>query len=333
MSDTIRCGHVAVVGRTNTGKSTLLNRIVGEKIAIVSPTPQTTRNTIIGLVNAYATEDGRLVRHPGASDRTPVAQVVLVDTPGFHKPQHELNRRMVREAEAAMDEVEVIVALVDVSDRPGKGDDFVLQRVRAAGPPFVIALNKIDRMGRRSELLPLIQRYWELGPQAVVPISAETGDGIDELLKEVVALLPEAPPEYPLHLTTDQNEMFLVTELIREKVLLATREEIPHATTVVVESIEDRPRKGGKDVIVVTARLLVEKENQKGILIGKGGTMLKRIGMAARQDIEEQLGVTCHLDLEVGLHPHWREDDAMLDELFISTRAVFFDRDPPGEEE
>lgn len=309
MSEGFRCGHVAIVGRTNAGKSTLVNRLVGEKISIVSPTAQTTRTIVVGACN-----------RPGA-------QVLLVDTPGFHKPQHELNRRMMREAEGALEGVDAIVAMVDAADRPGRGDDYMLQRVRDAGPPFIIALNKVDRMGSKGELLPLIERYWELGPAAVVPISATTGLGVEDLLAEAIKLLPEAPALHPLDITTDQSERFLVSELIREKILLATREELPHATTVVVESMADRKREGGPDELVVEARLLAEKENQKAILIGKGGAMLKRIGMAARLEIESLLGVRCHLMLQVGVHPRWRDDDRMLDEMFAGTRAILTEPD------
>jgi GTP-binding protein Era len=315
MSGDFRCGHVAVVGRTNAGKSTLVNRLVGEKISIVSPTPQTTRTIVVGVRN-----------EPGA-------QLVLVDTPGFHKPQHELNRRMMREAEGALEGVDAIVVLVDAADNPGRGDDFVLQRVRDAGPPFIIALNKVDRMSRKGELLPLIEKYWELGPAAVIPISSQTGLGVDDLVAECVKLLPESPAIYPADITTDQTERFLVAELIREKILLATREEIPHATTVLIESMEDKRRPEGKDVLVVEARLVTEKENQKAILIGKGGTMLKRIGTAARQEIEELLGVRCHLSLLVGLHPKWREDEGMLEEMFAGSRALVTEPDLPSEDE
>lgn len=309
MTAPFRCGHVAIVGRTNAGKSTLVNRLVGEKISIVSPTPQTTRTIVVGVCN-----------RPGA-------QVLLVDTPGFHKPQHEMNRRMMREAEGALEGVDAVIVLVDASDRPGRGDDYVLQRAREAGPPWVVALNKVDRMSRKSELLPLIEKYHALGPAAVVPISAADGMGVEDLLGEVIKLLPESPALHPPDITTDQTERFLVSELIREKILLATREEIPHATTVIVESMEDKPRAEGPGVLVVQARLLAEKENQKAILIGKGGAMLKKIGTAAREEIEKLLGVRCHLSLQVGLHPRWREDEGLLEEMFAGSRAILTEPD------
>ncbi len=304
MSAAFRCGHVAVVGRTNAGKSTLINQLVGEKVAIVSPTPQTTRTIVIGVVN-----------RPGA-------QVVLVDTPGFHKPQHELNRRMMREAEGSLEGVDATIVVVDAAGSPGRGDDYVLDRVRQAGMPFVVALNKIDRLSNKAQLLPLMERLWELGPKAIVPLSARDGSGVPELLTEILALLPESPAIYPADITTDQTERFMVAELIREKILLATREEIPHASTVIIEGVQEKARRGAPPVLVVNARLLAEKENQKAILIGKGGEMLKRIGTAARLDIEQQLGIKCHLSLQVGLHAKWRDDHAMLDRMLAGTRAL-----------
>jgi GTP-binding protein Era len=304
VSEPIRCGHVAIVGRTNAGKSSLVNRLVGEKVAIVSPAPQTTRTCIIGACN-----------RPGA-------QVVLVDTPGFHTPQHELNRRMVEEATHVLSGVDALVVVIDAAGDPGRGDDYVLARVKDSGTPFVVALNKIDTLKRKTDLLPMMERYHETGASAIVPVSAMTGDGVEPLLAEVVKLLPEGPAVYPTDIRTDQSERFFVAELIREKVLLATREEIPHATFVVVDDVEEKPREEGPPVLVIEARLLVEKENQKAILIGKGGSMLRRIGTAARQDIEAQLGVRCHLALVVGVHPRWREDGALLDSLLVPTRST-----------
>ena len=320
MTGIFRCGHVAVVGRTNAGKSTLLNHLVGEKVAIVSPTPQTTRTLIIGVVN-----------RPGV-------QVVFVDTPGFHKPQHSLNRRMMRQAEGSLEGVDAAVVVIDAAGSPGRGDDYVLDRVRRADVPFVVALNKIDRLSNKADLLPMMQHASDAGPVAVVPIAARDGSGVEELLGVLMPLMPEAPAIYPADITTDQSERFMLAELIREKILLATREEIPHASTVLIESVEEKPRKGKPPMLVVAARLVAEKENQKAILIGKGGSMLKRIGIAAREDIEKQLGVSCHLSLQVGLHARWRDDDAMLDSLLAGTRALIMadrleDGLPSGEEE
>ncbi len=304
MIEPFRCGHVAIVGRTNAGKSTLVNRLVGEKISIVSPTPQTTRNLIIGVLNE------------------PSCQVILVDTPGFHVPEHELNRRMVADAQASMGGVDAIVQVIDASDRVGRGDDFVAQRVRAAETPFVVALNKVDEVRPKQKLLPLMERFAD-GAVAVVPISARDGEGIAALLDVVRGLLPESPAIYPRDITTDQTERFQVAELIREKILLATREEIPHATAVLVERIEEKARDAQRGpLLVVEAVLAVEKENQKAILIGRGGAMLQRIGTAARLDIEEQIDMRCHLALVVSVLPRWREDRGVLERLFAGTRAL-----------
>lgn len=324
MSDSkmpMRCGHVAVVGRTNAGKSTLVNQIVGEKISIVSPVPQTTRNVIIGVRNG------------------PGYQLVLVDTPGFHVPQHEMNRRMVDDARGSMTGVDGIVLVVDASDRVGSGDEFGLDLVKKTEVPFVIALNKLDRIKPKERLLPLIERFAASGAIAVVPISAAEGTQVDDLLTEIARLLPESPAIYPVDITTDQTERFLVAELIREKILLATREEVPHATVVLVERVEEKQGKEGKPLLVVEALVAVEKENQKAILIGKGGAMLKSIGMAARLDIEAALGLRCHLALTVGVKHRWRDDAVTLDRVFQGTRALiaavdFDDSDnKSGEEE
>jgi GTP-binding protein Era len=299
-----RCGHVAIVGRTNAGKSTLVNRLVGEKVSIVSPVPQTTRNLVIGVRNE------------------PDAQLVLVDTPGFHAPEHAMNRRMIEDATGSMSGVDVIVQLIDVSDAIGKGDAFVTSRAKGAGPPLVIALSKVDRVRPKERLLPIMERLAEEGAAAIVPISAVDGTGLEGLVAEIRERLPESPAIYPKDITTDQTERFLIAELVREKILLATRQEIPHATTVLVESVEEKIRPDGRTVLVVGARIAVEKENQKAILIGKGGSMLKRVGSDARRDIESLLNVRCHLSLEVAVMARWREDPRVLDRIFEGTRAM-----------
>lgn len=308
MTPAFRCGHVALIGRSNAGKSTLLNRLVGRKVAIVSPVPQTTRTLVVGVRNR------------------PDAQVVFVDTPGVHLPQHALNRRMLEETRGALQGVDAAVVLIDVSDKMGKGDSYVLDMVRATGIPHVVGLNKVDVVGRKSRLLPLIAELAREGqpdaPLAVVPLSGLEGTNVEELLDELVKVLPESPAIYPRDITTDQSERFLLAELIREKVLHATREEVPHATTVLVDAVEDKPRESGRDVLVVHATLAVEKEGQKGILIGRGGEMLKRIGSEARKDIEERLDVSCHLALHVKVIPRWRDDRRVLAEMFEGTRDV-----------
>lgn len=299
-----RCGHVAVLGRPNAGKSTLVNQLVGRKVAIVSAVPQTTRTTILGI------------RHE------PGAQLIFVDTPGIHVPKHELNRRMVAEAYTALAAVDIAIHVIDAADRVGGGDSFVAKRIRDEGAPWIVALNKVDRVRPKERLLPLMQRFADEGAAAVVPISALDGRNLEGLLTEIRARLPEAPPTYPSDLTTDQTERFMVAELIRERVLEATREEVPHATTVLLDALEERTRPEGSTLLVVEASLVVEKENQKGILIGRGGQMLKRIGTAARAEIEERLGVSCHLGLFVKVVRRWREDRAVLSAVFSGNRGV-----------
>ncbi len=298
-----RSGRVAVMGRTNAGKSTLVNRLVGEKVAIVSPVPQTTRSVILGVLNE------------------PDAQLVFLDTPGIHAPQYLLNRRMLEDAQGAMAGADVTLLVVDAADRPGRGDAFALQRVRDAGLPFVVALNKVDALSRKEDLLPMIERHAEAGARAVVPTSALEGTGLDGLLAELRALLPEAPPLQRRDVVSDQSRAFRVGELIREKVFLATREEVPHASTVFVESMAERAREDGRRILVVEATIAVEKENQKAIMIGRGGAMLKRIGTAARLEIESALGVSCHLSLHVVVLPRWRDDQGVLERVFSDARA------------
>ena len=303
-STPMRCGHVAIVGRTNAGKSTLINRLVGEKVSIVSPVPQTTRNLVIGVRN-----------EPGM-------QVVLVDTPGFHKPEHELNRRMIGETRGTMSGVDGIVLVVDASARIGSGDDFALKLVRKTGVPFLIALNKVDRIVSKERILPMLERFADAEAMAVIPISAADGTQVDALLAEIGRLLPEGPAIYPTDITTDQTERFLVAELIREKILLATRDEVPHASVVLVERVQEKRGKGGKPLLVVEATIAVEKDNQKAILIGKQGAMLKHMGTAARHDIEAALGMQCHLALTVAVRHRWREHGETLERVFSGTRAL-----------
>ena len=301
--DTFRCGHVAVVGRTNAGKSTLVNRLVGEKVSIVSPVPQTTRNLILGMRN-----------EPGA-------QIILVDTPGFHLPQHELNRRMIDEARGGMAGVDAIILVIDASDHIGKGDEFVIEQVKRADIPFVIAFNKVDLVRPKERLLPVLERFGGIGAQALVPISATEGN-LDGLMDAIRGLLPESPAIYPTDITTDQTERFLIAELIREKILLATRQEIPHASVVLIERVEEKTDRDGKPLLVVEATIGVEKENQKAILIGRGGAMLKGIGTDARRDVESELGLRAHLALTVAVRPRWREDPSVLERIYSGTRAL-----------
>lgn len=290
----MRSGLVSIVGRPNAGKSTLLNRIVGQKVAIVTEKPQTTRNRILAVAN------------------TPSAQMVFFDTPGIHKPKHAMNRRMVEVAVRSLKNVDLAVLVVDASEPFGGGDEFVLERVREAKVPVVLALNKVDRV-RKPELLPLIEDYSRRHDFLdIVPISALSGENVDALISILERRLPEGEPLYPPDTLTDLPERFFVAEMVREKVLESTRQEIPYSTAVVIDSWEE-----GEKLTRIEASVLVERESQKGILVGKGGSMMKKIGTDARKDIEEFLGTKVFLGLHVKVRPEWRENERFLSELGI----------------
>jgi GTP-binding protein Era len=287
-----RSGFVAIVGRPNAGKSTLVNTLVGRKVAIVSPRPQTTRNRIQGIVNR---DD---------------AQIVLIDTPGIHQPQNVLSRQMMDEAQHALEGVDVLSLIVDASVDFGAGDEFSLKWVRRFHGPTFLLLNKVDRV-RKQILLPLIERYAALYDFAeVFPISALTGEGCPALVDSWLARLPESPPYFPPDQFTDQPERFLAAELIREKAIVATREEVPHAIAVLVDSFEEK-----KELVKIRATLYVEREGQKGILIGKRGETMKKIGTQARREIESILGTHIFLELFVKVQPNWRQNSALVRQL------------------
>jgi GTP-binding protein Era len=283
---------VALVGRPNAGKSTLLNRLLGEKLAIVSDKPQTTRQRIVGFLS---TERG---------------QMIFYDTPGIHKPLHRLNQQMLRHAYEAIDDADVVALLVDMSEPFGKGDAYLLDVLAKAEAPRVLVLNKIDRV-RKPEILPRIARYAEGGLfTEIVPLSALSGDGCDRLLGVLWNLLPEGQPRFDPELLTVHPERFLVAERIREKVLELTRDEIPFSTAVVLDAWEEEG-----DLLRLYASILVEREGQKKIVVGRQGAMIKSIGTAARRDLEEFLGKKVYLDLRVRSEPGWREDRARLADL------------------
>jgi GTP-binding protein Era len=289
---------VALVGRPNAGKSTLMNRLLEEKVAIVSDKPQTTRQRLVGILS---TDRGQIVFH---------------DTPGVHRPLHRLNKQMLRHATDALSEADVACLLVDVSQPFGKGDAFMLElvaRARGAKPETNVALlNKIDRVAK-PKLLPRIARYAESGLfREIVPVSALTGDGLDRVLEALWGLLPEGPPLYDPELLTIHPERFLAAERIREKVLEATREELPFATAVVVDHWEEAAAGG---LVKIYASILVERPGQKKILVGRQGSMIKKIGTAARLDLEEFLERRVYLDLQVREQPDWREDQRVLADL------------------
>jgi GTP-binding protein Era len=285
-------GFVAVVGRPNVGKSTLVNRLVGEKVAIVSDKPQTTRNRILAVLNR------------------PHGQIVLFDTPGIHKPMHRMNERMVETAVGSLGQVDLALWLVDVTEEYGPGDRYVKDVLGRAGKPVLLGLNKIDLVPK-PRLLPLIDQYRQLLDFAeIVPISALKGDNVERLAERLVAHLPEGERLYPEDFLTDQPERFFVAEMIREQILRHTREEIPYSTAVLIDSFKE-----GTPVVRIEASILVERQSQKGILIGRGGAMLKAIGSVARREIEAFLGTKIYLGLFVKVREGWREDPSMLDEM------------------
>ncbi len=285
-----RAGTVALIGRPNAGKSTLMNRLLGEKVAIVSDKPQTTRHRLVGIL----------------SDAH--GQMVFYDTPGVHRPLHRLNRQMMSHAMDALRDADVVCALVDAAEPSGAGDRYLLDLLGKAEAPRILALNKIDRV-RKPDLLPRIARYAAAGLFAeIVPLSAKTGDGCDLLLDVLWRVLPEGPPLFDPELLTIHPERFLAAERIREKVLELTGAELPFATAVALDRWED----DGQGLVRIYASLLVERPGQKAILVGRGGQMVKAIGTAARRDLEELLGERVYLDLQVKLAPGWREDRGLL---------------------
>ncbi len=287
-------GEVAVVGRPNAGKSTLVNRLVGEKVAIVSDKPQTTRKRILGVA------------------RLPEAEIALIDTPGIHRPQYRMNAAMVRDAVDALATADLVLWVVDASDRPGEGEAFTLRLLEKAGQPVVLALNKIDLV-RKESLLPriadLASRYAFL---EVVPISARTGDGVERLGSLLARALPEREAGYPEDFLTSTPESEWVSEVIREKLLERTRQELPFASAVVIEGVREDP---AKNMTIVTASVVVEKESQKGIVIGKGASMIRDIGQAAREELERESGRRYFLDLSVSVVPRWRDDERFLSRI------------------
>lgn len=290
----LRAGTVALVGRPNAGKSTLMNHLLEEKVAIVSDKPQTTRHRLVGILS---------------SER---GQLVFFDTPGVHKPLHRMNRQMVRHATEALDDADVVCLLVDASGPFGRGDAFMLELMERARGPKLALLNKIDVVAKPT-LLPRIARYAETELfEEIIPVSALTGDGLDRVMEALWRLIPEGPPLYDPELLTIHPERFLAAERIREKVLEITREELPFATAVVVERWEEERDRG---LVRIYAAILVERPGQKKILIGRQGSTIKRIGTAARKDLEEFLECRVYLDLRVKEQPGWRENRRVLADL------------------
>jgi GTP-binding protein Era len=293
-------GFVCILGRPNAGKSTLLNALVGEKLAIISPKPQTTRNRILGIINIAKQ------KHRAG------AQIILLDTPGVHRPDSSLGRQMMGEVREALEGCALVLLIVDATRKFGPSDEFVLDLVRRSKTSCFLLLNKIDLLrSNKEKLLPMIESYRKLYDfQEVIPLSARKREGLDVLLQKVVRALPEGPRYFPEDQLTDQPTRFMAAEIIREQVLLETSEEVPYATTVVIEQFEE-----GSKLTRIAAAIYCEREGQKGILVGKGGQMLKKIGTAARLQIEKMLSTRVYLELFVKVQPGWRESREFVEEV------------------
>ncbi|MGX7144484.1 GTPase Era [Facklamia languida] len=288
-----KSGFVTLIGRPNVGKSTLMNQIIGQKIAIMSDKAQTTRNKIQGVYTR------------------PDAQIVFMDTPGVHKPKHALGDFMVKTAYSAIQGVDAVLVLVNAAEKMGPGDRFVLDRVRDLKIPVCLVVNKIDLIDK-TQLLPIIDQYTQEYPfDEVFPISALTGESVDRLLERLVELMPQGPQYYPADQVVDHPEYFLVSELIREQVLFRTREEVPHSVAVSVQSMQ----KNEEDEVEVLATIIVERKSQKGILIGAQGKMIKEIKRGAKREIEALLGSKVYLDLWVKVQKNWRDRQSQLNDF------------------
>jgi len=285
----LRSGFVAVVGRPNAGKSTLINALVGSKVSIVTPVPQTTRNRILGIVNQ------------------PDAQIILMDTPGIHQPLSRLNQQMMTFVRQAIEDRDVALLVVDASGRFGRGEEFALTLLKEYAPKAILVLNKIDLI-RKKQLLPLMDHYSKLHDfEEIIPISALREDGLRELLQALVKLLPEGPQYFPPDIYTDQPERFLTSEIIREKLILHTRQELPYVSAVLIDAFEE-----SEAITRIHATIVVEKDSQRRIVIGAGGARIKEIGIEARRELERLFPPKVFLELFVKAEPHWRDDRAML---------------------
>jgi GTP-binding protein Era len=280
------------------GKSTLLNSLVGQKVAIISDKPQTTRHRIRSVLT------------------TPQAQMVFVDTPGIHKPKHRLGQLMVEAALGAIRDVDLILMVVDADKTSGPGDEFILEKLKGTDIPVILVINKVDRIEKR-QLLPLIDSFSkQFGFAEIIPLSARTGENLDRLRTVMVGYLPNGPQYYPEDVVTDQPQDLILAELVREKVLWLTRQEVPHSVAVVIDEVRD----GEKGVKVIRVTIFVERDSQKVILIGQGGEMMKQIGQKARVEIEKMLGVKVFLELWVKVKPGWRQNERALRDLGFDYR-------------
>ena len=296
----MKSGFVSLIGRPNAGKSTLLNRLVGTKLAIVSDKPQTTRTRILGVRNY------------------PDAQVVFLDTPGIHRPLHRMNVRMVDVALETIRDVDVLGLVLDVAEKVGKGDRYVLDLVKDVKVPVFLILNKIDLI-KKTRLLPLLDQFGREGSFAeIIPISAATGDNVDRLEKAILDRLPEGPALYPNDYLTDQPERLMAAEIVREKLLQFTHAEIPFSSAVLVDRFEEPPSEGG--LLKLYCSIVVERQSQKAIVVGKGGEMIKRIGTAAREELERFFSTHVFVDLHVRVAADWREDEHVLQDIGVGPR-------------
>jgi GTP-binding protein Era len=305
-----RAGFVAIIGRPNAGKSTLLNRYVGQKVAIVTSKPQTTRNRIQGIVTR------------------PEGQIVFIDTPGLHEAHTVLNRQMMREVAAALEGIDVLLMMVDASATPPHADQLLLDKAKRFEGKAILALNKTDRVPK-PKLLPLLEAFSKAFPfAALVPISALKGNGCEELLAEILKQLPEGGPFFPEDQVTDQPERFLASEIVREKAIQLTYHEVPHALRVMIDKFEETPK-----ILRIEATLNVERDSQKKILIGKKGEMLKKVGTEARKELETLLGTKIYLGLFVKVAPGWRDNPQQVRELDWHAQLQDLAEDQHGDEE
>ena len=295
-----RSGFVCILGRPNAGKSTLLNALAGEKLAIVSPKPQTTRNRVLGIIH--------ILPNRGRAG----AQAILIDTPGVHRPDSSLGRKMMTEVREALDGCDLVLVIVDAARKSDPADDYVLRLAETSQASAILLLNKIDLLGReKRQLLPVIEHYRKRHEfREIVPISARTSEGLPLLIEKLIAALPQGPRYFPEDQITDQPARFMAAELIREQVLLRIREEVPHSVTVVVDEFEE-----GAKLTRIAATIYCEREGQKRILIGRQGQMLKTIGSAARREIERLVASKVFLELFVKVRPNWRDSRAFIEEL------------------
>jgi GTPase len=292
-------GFVCILGRPNAGKSTLLNALVGEKLAIISPKPQTTRNRILGIV------------HLPSKGKQAGGQIVLIDTPGVHKPDSSLGRKMMIEVNEALEGCDLILLIADVTQRLSPSDQFVVDLAKQAQTPVFLVLNKVDLLKDKGKLLPIIENYRQKHEfREVIPVSALKKDGLEMLVASVIKALPTGPRYFPEDQITDQPTRFMAAEIIRERILLETKEEVPYAVTVIVDQFDE-----GKKLTRIAATIYCERDGQKAILVGRGGSMLKKIGTSARLQIERMVGTKVFLELFVKVQHGWRDSRAFVDEL------------------